>query len=283
MKKWVLSALIYLLVVTGGYTIYAQFSNSESVQSPTEENQHGEHQGSVETKDKEKSGHEDEGHQHDEGPSFDNDVNVDVNYQNDVITIRLADQNGNAFNDLEINHEKRLHFILVDEHLNAYYHLHPEEIATGEFQIAKELAGGSYKAFVDIKPKGLSYHVQPIQFTVGEQAGEHQHTSLEADTTLTRTVDGEKVTLEMNTPTVGKPVTLSFKLNESKLETYLGAMGHVVILDELAENFLHVHPLNDKEPIFETQFNKAGIYKIWAEFKQEGQVRVFPFVIEVKK
>lgn len=279
MKRWVLSALIYLLMVIGGYTVYAQFSNSESIQKPTEENQHDEHQGSKDSKEEQ----EDEGHEHGASVSSENEVKVDVNYQNAVISIRLVDQAGKPFNELEMNHEKRLHFILVDEHLDEYYHLHPEEVAPGEFQIAKELPEGVYKAFVDIKPKGLSYDVHPIQFIVGDETSEHGHTAFEADTTLTKTVDGEKVILDMNKPTVGEPVTLSFQLNESKLETYLGAMGHVVILDEQGENFLHVHPLNDKEPKFETQFNKAGIYKIWAEFKQQGQVRVFPFVIEVKK
>jgi hypothetical protein len=53
-------------------------------------------------------------------------------------------------------------------------------------------------------------------------------------------------------------------------------MGHVVILDENAQDFLHVHPANDREPIFETQFKQPGIYKIWAEFKQNGKVRAFP-------
>jgi len=74
----------------------------------------------------------------------------------------------------------------------------------------------------------------------------------------------------------------NFELDKTNLTPYFRAMGHVVILDESAQNFLHVHPLNDQEPIFETEFQKPGIYKIWAEFKQNGKVRAFPFVVEIK-
>ncbi|MFF2447786.1 hypothetical protein ACFVSW_11865 [Neobacillus sp. NPDC058068] len=59
-------------------------------------------------------------------------------------------------------------------------------------------------------------------------------------------------------------------------------MGHVVILNEYGKEFLHVHPSNENKPTFETSFDKPGIYKIWAEFKQNGKVRAFPFVFEIK-
>jgi hypothetical protein len=35
-----------------------------------------------------------------------------------------------------------------------------------------------------------------------------------------------------------------------------------VILNEDATEYIHVHPANDHEAIFETQFSKAGTYKI---------------------
>jgi hypothetical protein len=77
-------------------------------------------------------------------------------------------------------------------------------------------------------------------------------------------------------------VTLSFSLDKTKLEPYLGAAGHVVILDEKGEHYLHVHPVKENETVFQTEFDRPGVYKIWAEFKQNGKVRVFPFVVEVK-
>lgn len=86
----------------------------------------------------------------------------------------------------------------------------------------------------------------------------------------------------MNTQKVNEPVTLSFELDQTNLQPYLGAIGHNVILNKEATDYIHVHPANDNEPIFETQFEQAGTYKIWAECKQNGIVRAFPFGVEIK-
>jgi hypothetical protein len=74
-------------------------------------------------------------------------------------------------NDLEVNHEKLLHFIIVDYHLQEYYHVHPQQTGNGEFTIANNLPEGFYKGFIDIKPKNLAYHVAPVPFIVGNPSG----------------------------------------------------------------------------------------------------------------
>ncbi|PLS18635.1 hypothetical protein CVD28_05725 [Bacillus sp. M6-12] len=94
-------------------------------------------------------------------------------------------------------------------------------------------------------------------------------------------MDGETVKLAISSLRAIEQVKLSFELDQTNLTPYLGAMGHVVILDEYGKKFLHVHPSSDQEPVFETMFDKPGIYKIWAEFQQNRKVRAFPFVIEV--
>ncbi|WP_456273416.1 hypothetical protein [Bacillus sp. AK031] len=40
MKKWVISAVVYLLLVTAGYTVYAQFSEVDSEGTETHEPAH---------------------------------------------------------------------------------------------------------------------------------------------------------------------------------------------------------------------------------------------------
>ncbi|MED4586583.1 hypothetical protein P9578_27900 [Brevibacillus choshinensis] len=74
-------------------------------------------------------------------------------------------------------------------------------------------------------------------------------------------------------------MTVTFDLDKTNLTPYLGALGHVVILNESAQQYLHVHPAHQEEPIFETQFEQLGLYKIWAEFKQNGKVREFPLIV----
>ena len=272
MKKWVISAVIYVLVVVGGFTAYDVYfakdvTKSNSVSQKTHETpEHGEVAG----------------HGHESGDSQASEVKPSLFYKDGLITITLEDQYGKPVDNLLINHEKLLHLILVNEHLDQYYHLHPEKTGKGRFEILLELEEGDYKAFIDIQPEKLSYHVNPLLFSVGKHKRSHDHHPLLVDQTLTKTIDGKTVELSVSSLNAGEPVTLSFKMDETTLEPYLGATGHVVILDKDAKHYLHVHPINTEKPIFETEFHQPGIYKIWAEFKQEGKVRVFPFIIEIK-
>jgi hypothetical protein len=160
--------------------------------------------------------------------------------------------------------------------------VHPEQIGNGEFKIANMLPNGFYKSFIDIKPKDLQYHVEPISIVIGTPSGSARNVALKPDNAFTQHIDGETVTVNMSSFEVDKPVRLAFDLDKTNLTPYLGAMGHVVILDETGQKFLHVHPANHDDPVFETEFLEPGIYKIWAEFKQNGKVRAFPFVVEIK-
>lgn len=74
---------------------------------------------------------------------------------------------------------------------------------------------------------------------------------------------------------------LNFNIKNAIAEPYLGALGHVVIIDEKVEKFIHVHPISDESTLFQTQFDKPGLYKLWAEFKFDEAVTVYPFVIKV--
>lgn len=283
MKKWIISAFLYLAIVIVGYFAYeAVFGVDEKLDAHTEE-----HTASTSGEKEAGKAHDshsgDELHEHGQQTSTESEVKVTVKEENQSLTVRLEDLAGNPVTDLEVSHEKLLHLIVVDDHLDQYFHLHPEETTPGQFKVESPLKEGTYKAFVDIKPKDLNYEVQAILFTVGNpDTGEHSHSSLKIDQTLEKTVNGNKVTMTPTSLVVNEPVTLTFDVHGAKLESYLGALGHVVILDEQANEYLHVHPLDGDTPVFETQFSKPGIYKIWAEFQENGNVTVYPFIVEVK-
>jgi P-type Cu+ transporter len=221
------------------------------------------------------------GHETESSNSEGSQVNAFVMNDENNIKLFLKDKSGNPIDDLEVNHEKIFHLIIVDEQLKKYYHVHPERTAAGEFTIENNLPDGYYKAFIDIKPTTHSYAVESVPFVVGTPTSESHDHALVPDTTFTKAVEGEEVTLSLSSFKAGVDVKLSFELDKTNLTPYLGAMGHVVILDEYGKKFLHVHPSNDTDTIFETKFDQPGIYKIWAEFQQNGKVRAFPFVIEV--
>jgi len=262
MKKWVLAAFLYLAAAIGGFSIYETFFQKDS--NTTHEKM---------------DGHSDD-MMHHESNVNESEVKTDLKYQNGIINISIKDKSGIPVTKYEVNHEKIFHLIIVDDQLNQYYHLHPKNFGDGKFQIERHLNDGSYKAFIDIKPKNLKYVVKPVQFQIGKNAVVH-NVHLTPDTKLTKEVEGKTVTLNMSTHKAGQPVTLDFKLDKSNLEPYLGAMGHVVILDEHGTTYLHVHPEKNDQPIFATHFENPGIYKVYAEFKQQGVVRVFPFVVKI--
>lgn len=170
----------------------------------------------------------------------------------------------------------------MSEDLSDYHHFHPEAKGDGTFFKNIDLPNGNYKVFVDISPEGLDYTVEPIQISVGGTHIESQENNLIADTNFTKTIHGQSVELTSNPIEANKEVTFSFDVKDAKPEPYLGALGHVVITDEKGEKFIHVHPLSDHETVFSTQFDEQGMYKMWAEFKVDGEIIAYPFVFEVQ-
>jgi hypothetical protein len=293
MKKWAISAVVYLLVVVGAYYAYASTTGNEvnhvgedeQHSSDTEHTESNEEMGHEEghTEDNKTSGHEEShGDSHaDHGADHTSDVLPMLHEESGNIVITLKDLNENPVSDLEINHEKLMHLIVVDTDLQVYKHLHPESTNPGVFKVKHGLEDGEYKFFIDIKPKELSYTVQPINFIIGSPDEGHHH-GLQVDEQFVKEVDGHLVTLKPSSLKVNEDIQLKFDLNGETPEQYLGALGHVVILDDEADEYLHVHPHEGNEPIFETKFTEPGIYKIWAEFKFGGDVFVFPYVVEIK-
>lgn len=262
---WVISAIVYLGIVITGYSVYASM-NSNPVHPQVEKSvyqsmNHGEH-----------AGH---------GANGMGDVTPQVSYENGVITIEIKDKRDQV-PELEVSHEKLMHVIVVRSDLRKYYHFHPKKENDGVYSQKLNLADNSYKVFVDIKPKGLHYSVEPIELQVGETNREHRDNSLVADTDFTKTINGQRVELTTRSFKIDKEIALNFDVKDAKPEPYLGASGHVVILDEDGERFIHVHPVSEDKTVFETQFNKPGMYKLWAEFKFGDRVNAYPFVIEVK-
>ncbi|MGE7902834.1 hypothetical protein ACQKNS_00295 [Peribacillus sp. NPDC094092] len=284
MLTWAISAIVYLGLVIGGYFIYASLnSNNDHLDAHAaktngieekESNNEKAHNGNHTSK---KS---DDKHS-DHVAHSESEVVTNVKYEKGIITIDVKDKKQNSPN-LEISHEKIMHLIIVSADLEDYYHLHPEEKGNGVYTLNFDLPENSYKAFVDIKPKNLAYQVSPVGLQVGKSHSEHKENPLKVDTNLTKTINQKTVELTTTELGINKAVTLSFDTKGITPEPYLGALGHVVILDDKGKKFVHVHPTSEEKTLFETKFDKAGIYKVWGEFKFDGKVNSYPFVIEVK-
>jgi hypothetical protein len=259
MKKEIFVAIAYVLVVLVGFTVYDHYFAKKEEAGVISEGQHG----------------------HNSSRPENSAVIPTIEYSDHLLSVHLRDESGSPFTELVLNHEKLLHLIIVDEQLDRYYHLHPEYIGEGNFELETALPEGSYKAFIDIKPLDLDYIVEPLELLVGEPKDSYEVKPLIPDTEFIKTINGHTITLNPVHFEKGKELVLDFDLPNTQVEPYLGALGHVVILDETASHYIHVHPHED-DTVFETTFDTPGIYKLWAEFKINGEVNVFPLVFEVK-
>ncbi len=212
--------------------------------------------------------------------------------QEAAIRIRVLDEAGRPVNEFDIEHEKLMHLIVVSKDMSYFNHIHPEYKGDGVFEVSNVFpAGGEYKLIADYVPAGGGKTTQMEWIAVeGEPA---PAVPLKPDQTHEKIADGVEVTLDNDHPAVGEEVELNFRLADAgtkepiaDLEPYLGAVGHVVILSEDTNQYLHVHPTGElakgPEAKFMTAFPQSGTYKIWAQFQRDGKVLTVSYVVEAK-
>ncbi|MFC4807935.1 hypothetical protein [Paenibacillus sp. GCM10023250] len=190
--------------------------------------------------------------------------------------IQITGQDGKPVMEFELNREKLLHLIIVNH----------------EFAIETSFpTGGDYKVIADFIPKGGSSVTRSEWVKV--EGTEGVHADIKADAKLEKIVDGKEVELSLSGTKPAEEVTLTFNILDARtkegirnLEPYLGAVGHVVILSADAEQYLHVHPVNETatgpKAEFATSFPKSGTYKIWGQFQHQRNVFTVPFVVEIQ-
>ena len=188
-----------------------------------------------------------------------------------------------------VQHDKKLHFIVVSRDLAGFQHLHPVEAGGGVWSVRLTLpAAGAYRAFADFAPAGGS----PL--TLGTDlfaAGDYAPEALPAPS-RTAHVDGYTVTLD-GALNPGKASKLTLKVSKdgepvTDLQPYLGAYGHLVALRARDLAYLHVHP--DGEPgdgttrpgpdiVFYAEVPSDGDYRLFLDFQHEGTVRTAAFTL----
>lgn len=298
-RKWSVLALVYVGLVVAGYSLMTgqnplasdemEHGGHTSRNSGQEENTnhegHNEEelQGTTEHQDDNKEGHQDENeeiaHDHGHGHEAGSEVKTSVTYDDGQLLITVKDETG-AVPELEIEHEKEMHFILVSNDLEAYYHLHPEK-EVEIFRASQALEEGTYQAFIDLVPVNKTY--APVADLLQVGAEKTAKAQLHADEEWTKEIDGRTVTLEEVEIEAGEEVPLVFTMHDDQPEAHLGALGHVVIIDEGAKEYIHVHPTSYSSTTFNAHFTNPGLYKVWAEFKFDGEIHVYPFILEVQE
>ncbi|WP_337104264.1 hypothetical protein [Paenibacillus sp. YIM B09110] len=208
------------------------------------------------------------------------------------LSLSIAGGGGKPIDAFDITNEKLLHLIVVSEDLQHFQHVHPEYKGGGVFELPVTFpASGKFKLYADFVPTGLNELTRTGLVTVsGTTAGS---AVLKPSEMLETSVDGMKVKLEFSdelAPQTQMSMTYTFTDEKTgdpitDLELYLGAVGHVVAIDQTTEQFIHIHPLNwassGPQAVFGAAFPVSGIYKVWGQFQRNGKTFVVPFVIKV--
>jgi len=214
-----------------------------------------------------------------------------------VIAIRDTKTKANV-EEFDIDHEKLFHLIIVSKDLGWFAHEHPEQQSDGTFTISQTFpAGGEYRIFADVAPKGAGSQVLATTLKVSGSAPTWD-TKLQPTPTTNET-DGIRAQLKPadNPLPIGKTTPLTFVLTDTAsgkpvtdLEPYLGAMGHLILIHQDGQTFVHSHPMEDDAAMakakggsvaFNARFPKTGVYKAWGQFQRGGKVITLPFVMNV--
>jgi hypothetical protein len=200
--------------------------------------------------------------------------------------------------DFDVAHTKLFHLMVVRKDLGAFAHEHPEQLPDGSFALRFAFpTEGTYQLFSDVAPRGRGSQVLvgTVEVKGSKAVPKSTPYALAPDSGLTKTVDGTRVRLDRDpgVPAARAGNAWTFSLADAatgapaELQSYLGAMGHLVLVHEDGETYVHSHPDEADASLggrvsFAVRFPKPGVYKAWAQFQRGGKILTADFVVAVR-
>jgi hypothetical protein len=203
------------------------------------------------------------------------------------LRFQVVDESGAPLRDFEVEHERRMHLIVVRRDFTGFQHLHPTMSADGTWTAPLTISqAGGYRAYADFKRDGAN---QTLAADFGVD-GAVDWQALPAAEPTARTRSGYDVRLDAGSRRAGREAALRFTVTRGgspvTVEPYLEARGHLVALREGDGAYLHVHPLDERTagsgPVqFATEFPSAGRYRLFLQFRVDGRVHTAAFTQRV--
>lgn len=200
------------------------------------------------------------------------------------LRFRILDADGTPVRAFDVEHERRMHLIVVRRDLSGFQHLHPQMAADGTWSVPVRLPeAGTYRVLADFS------HDETAS-TLGadlQVSGAARLRELPAPSTSAETTGGLRVALDAPPLRAGREADLRFTVTRDGRtvtpEPYLGARGHLVVLREGDLAFLHVHPMDDGGATFAATFPSPGRYRLFLQVKVDGDVRTAAYTVEVPR
>jgi hypothetical protein len=200
-----------------------------------------------------------------------------------ALAFRIVDGRGQTVRDFDVEHTKRMHFIVVRRDMTGFQHLHPTQSRDGTWSIPVKLPdAGSYRVFADFSVNDTPYTLaDDITVDGSVRSQDLPAPARSAD------VDGLRVSLTEGATRAGAESELGFTVTRDgrpvAVQSYLGAKGHLVALRQGDLAFLHVHP-DESSLRFMATFPTAGRYRLFLQFKtDDGRVHTAAFTQEVTR
>lgn len=198
------------------------------------------------------------------------------------LRFRVLDGNGQPVRSFDLEHERRMHVIVVRRDLTGFQHLHPVMAADGTWTVPVRIEEpGPYRLLADFSSGG-ERRVLGVDLAA---AGAYAPRPLPAPA-ATAPVDGYTVALRRDSTAAGA-VTFTFRVERGgRLVTpghYLGALGHLVVLREGDLAFVHAHPDEEAagpDVTFSSALPSAGRYRLFLQFAHGGSVHTASFTVE---
>jgi hypothetical protein len=204
------------------------------------------------------------------------------------VAFTITGPDGEPVTDYAVEHEKRLHLVVVRRDLTGFQHVHPELAPDRTWTTTLDLAPGQWRLLADFRAAGADALTLGADLAV---PGRYRPVRPAAET-RTAEVDGYTVTLDGDL-SAGADARLTLRVSRggtpvTDLQPYLGAYGHLVALREGDLAYLHVHPDGapgdgttrpGPEVVFHAAVPSVGTYHLYLDFRHAGVVRTAAFTV----
>lgn len=199
--------------------------------------------------------------------------------------------NANVSVPLDVEHEKKIHLILVSDNLSWFDHIHPEYQTDGSYVVGETFPnGGKYILYADYKPTGGMNQLEKIEVEVeGKQISPKSYTTAKTtaasgDYAVTLKPDGTAFLSHEGIHFDGVVTKKGKAFDVNDLQSYLGAKGHMVGIHVQTKEYIHLHPAVENGKLhFHTTFPEPGMYRAWLQFMAEDMLHTVDFTLNVEK
>ncbi|HSX40375.1 MAG TPA: ferric reductase-like transmembrane domain-containing protein [Candidatus Saccharimonadales bacterium] len=227
------------------------------------------------------------------------------------VTVRFSiydATNGNRVSLFRLLYEKPMHFIIVNNSLTYFSHIHPVQQGS-DFVITTQFPKDDmYHLYITFYPYGGIEQQVGFSLPIGQVPNPLSVSNSKPDASQTKTFSNYAVsvnthgTLKASAMSLGQQ-TITFTVKDAKtgqpitnLKPYLAAFGHLTMINQQTFDFIHVHPYNltppaptanggptvDFLPIGIYGPFTPGTYRAFAEFNPDGNLFTADFTINLE-